>query len=195
MKRYNLTDEAEIDTLRAKLREAIKAGDWARAEATEVKGIAAEIEPLRSALAAAEREIARLREGVECHVAQPGEGTCECRVDAPCPACRLRDAERERDEALDKALRYYLDQAGIERRGRARYYSSALAQLAADATKKRVIAEAALDALGICHAAMERHDEYECHLERGQSALCLMGFEDEREIAARALGMRGGEDE
>ena len=39
------------------------------------------------------KEIARLREGKECHVARPGEGTYECSVDKPCPACRLRWAE------------------------------------------------------------------------------------------------------
>ena len=60
-----------------------------------------EFDTLRAKLAAAEREIARLREGVECHVARPGEGTYECRLDAPCPACRLRDAERERDHDRD----------------------------------------------------------------------------------------------
>lgn len=37
-------------------------------------------------------EVARLREGVECHVARPGEGTYECDATDPCPACRLRRA-------------------------------------------------------------------------------------------------------
>jgi hypothetical protein len=40
-----------------------------------------------------EREVARLREGEECHVARPGEGTYECRHDNLCAACRLRSAE------------------------------------------------------------------------------------------------------
>jgi hypothetical protein len=40
-----------------------------------------------------ERAAARLREGEECHVARPGEGTYECRHDNPCAACRLRSAE------------------------------------------------------------------------------------------------------
>jgi hypothetical protein len=40
-------------------------------------------------------EIRRLRKGEECHVARPGEGTYECRIDKPCPACRLRVAEEE----------------------------------------------------------------------------------------------------
>ena len=40
-----------------------------------------------------EREAARLREGEECHVARPGEGTYECRHDNLCAACRLRSAE------------------------------------------------------------------------------------------------------
>lgn len=40
-----------------------------------------------------EREVKRLREGEECHVARPGEGTYECRHDNQCAACRLRSAE------------------------------------------------------------------------------------------------------
>lgn len=40
-----------------------------------------------------EREVKRLREGEECHVARPGEGTYECRHDNKCAACRLRSAE------------------------------------------------------------------------------------------------------
>jgi hypothetical protein len=46
-------------------------------------------------IAELEAEVARLREGEECHVARPGEGTYECNVDSPCPACRLRAAEAE----------------------------------------------------------------------------------------------------
>jgi hypothetical protein len=38
-------------------------------------------------------EVERLREGEECHVARPGEGTYECNINKPCPACRLRSAE------------------------------------------------------------------------------------------------------
>lgn len=40
-------------------------------------------------------EVARLREGIECHVARPGEGTYECSIERKCPACRLRHAESE----------------------------------------------------------------------------------------------------
>jgi hypothetical protein len=43
----------------------------------------------------AKSENVRLREGVECHLSKPGEGTYECRHDALCPACRLRGAEAE----------------------------------------------------------------------------------------------------
>lgn len=43
----------------------------------------------------------RLRHGEECHVARPGEGTYECRTDAPCLACKVRlltkDNERMRE--------------------------------------------------------------------------------------------------
>jgi hypothetical protein len=54
-------------------------------------------------------EIERLREGIECYVARPGEGTYECNPNKPCPACRLRVAEalveelkNELREAKDK---------------------------------------------------------------------------------------------
>ena len=40
-----------------------------------------------------EREVKRLRDGEECHVARPGEGTYECRYDNLCVVCRLRSAE------------------------------------------------------------------------------------------------------
>ena len=50
-------------------------------------------------IACLEREVARLREGEECHVARPGEGTYECRHDNLCAACRLRSAEARANRA------------------------------------------------------------------------------------------------
>lgn len=53
-------------------------------------------------------EILRLREGIECHVARPGEGTYECNVNDPCPACRLRQAEEilgKRKKEVGKLIR------------------------------------------------------------------------------------------
>ena len=50
-----------------------------------------------------QNEIERLREGIECHVARPGEGTYECDVRKPCPACRLREAEREIERLVCEA--------------------------------------------------------------------------------------------
>jgi hypothetical protein len=47
-------------------------------------------------------EIERLREGVECHIARPGEGTYECNINKPCPACRLRVAEKLVRELRDE---------------------------------------------------------------------------------------------
>jgi chromosome segregation ATPase len=41
------------------------------------------------------KDVERLRAGVDCHAARPGETTYECDVTAPCPACRLRAAEAE----------------------------------------------------------------------------------------------------
>jgi len=49
--------------------------------------------------ARAEAEVDRLRAGVQCHAAHPGEGTYECRIDKPCPACRLRDLVADLAEA------------------------------------------------------------------------------------------------
>ena len=46
-----------------------------------------------SRIAELEAELSRLRKGEECHVARPGEGTYECDIEHPCPACRLRRAE------------------------------------------------------------------------------------------------------
>ena len=61
-------------------------------------------------------EIDRLREGTECHTARPGEGTYECDINKPCPACRLRVAEKlveelrgELREAKERI--YYLKQS------------------------------------------------------------------------------------
>ena len=51
------------------------------------------------ATAQAEKEIARLKAGEECHVARPGEGTIECRVERPCLACRARTAEAQLTDA------------------------------------------------------------------------------------------------
>ncbi len=66
----------------------------ARERAARVKGALAnsqtEVNRLREQRDALRAEVARLREGIECHVARPGEGTYECRVDDLCPACRLR---------------------------------------------------------------------------------------------------------
>lgn len=64
----------DADELRAALRLALEERDEARAE------------------------VERLREGTECHVARPGEGTYECRVERKCPACRLRHAEAEAEQ-------------------------------------------------------------------------------------------------
>jgi hypothetical protein len=53
-------------------------------------------------------EILRLQEGIECHVARPGEGTYECNVNDPCPACRLRQAEEilgKREKKVGKLIR------------------------------------------------------------------------------------------
>ena len=57
-------------------------------------------------LAILQNEIDRLKEGTECHVARPGEGTYECNINKPCPACRLRVAE-----ALVEGLRNELREA------------------------------------------------------------------------------------
>lgn len=100
------------------------------------------------------------------------------------------------DNTSDAAATVRQLRAEVEKwRDRARTYSSAGAHLAADATKKRIFAEAALDALGICHAAMERHDESGLHVDDDPAGACFVDFAAEREIAARVLGRRGGEDE
>jgi hypothetical protein len=61
-------------------------------------------------IAELEAEVARLREGEECHVARPGEGTYECNVDSPCPACRLREAV-QRIAELEEAVKVRDDAA------------------------------------------------------------------------------------
>jgi hypothetical protein len=60
--------------------------------------MSASFDPLER-IAFLEREVARLREGEECHVARPGEGTYECRHDNLCAACRLRSAEARANRA------------------------------------------------------------------------------------------------
>ena len=114
---------------------------------------------LRAALAAAEREIARLREGVECHVARPGEGTYECRVDAPCPACRLREAERERDEEREKARKWETSWKGTTRR---RITDSAEVQRRLAAEKERAERAEAELADGAMRRAFDKIADYVC---------------------------------
>jgi hypothetical protein len=56
-------------------------------------------------------ETERLREGTECHVARPGEGTYECDIKNPCPACRLRELEK-----LERERKKIKENADIERK-------------------------------------------------------------------------------
>jgi len=99
------------DRLR-EIEDCLDEGDWAPADAekwlfqalAEIRRLRTENDECRRLLATrveaqrlsdANDEIRRLRDGTECHEAQPGTGTYECSVDAPCPACRLRVAEAE----------------------------------------------------------------------------------------------------
>jgi len=60
-----------------------------------IKEVERECDQAQAKVKQLQKEIDRLREGEECHVARPGEGTYECDGQHPCPACRLRLAEAE----------------------------------------------------------------------------------------------------
>lgn len=86
---------AERDDLRAKWQEA---NSLARKHLSDLipggaRLVSDGIVAARATIDVLRVEVARLREGVECHAARPGEGTYECAIDRQCPACRLRTAE------------------------------------------------------------------------------------------------------
>lgn len=54
-------------------------------------------------------EVERLREGEECHVARPGEGTYECNINKPCPACRLRYSEEKIKKSYEQGVKDFID--------------------------------------------------------------------------------------
>lgn len=59
-----------------------------------------------------------------------------------------------------------------------------------DARRKRELTERIRelrDALGICHAAMYRHDDFEGNADDNPAGACLLDFEAEREIALALL--------
>lgn len=72
-----------------------------------------------------------------------------------------------------------------------REQASSLADEAQDLRKRLAIANTTVanlrDALGICHAAMERHDDNHLPMNEHPAGTCLVDFEAEREIALKAL--------